>query len=75
MHLYLITLCTQDPSILKIEEKFKKHDLFSFHHVNPDKMLKIIENIHSKKATQQGDIPVRIIKESNSIFQKFYRNI
>ena len=36
---------------------------FSFYHVNPDKMLKIIENTDSKKATQQGDIPVRIIKE------------
>ena len=30
------------PSILKIKEKFKKHDLFSFYHVNPGKMLKII---------------------------------
>ena len=33
------------PSILKIKEKFKKHDLFSFYHDNPDKMLNIIENI------------------------------
>ena len=26
-------------------------------------MLKILQNIDSKKATQQGDIPVGIIKE------------
>ena len=57
------------PSILKIKEQLKKEDLFSFYHVNPDKMLKIIENIDSKKATQHGDIPVRIIK---SFSQKFY---
>ena len=75
MHLYLMTLCTQRPSILKIEEKFKKHDFFSFYHVNPDKMLKIIENIDSKKATQQGDIPVRIIKENKFNFSKVLSEI
>ena len=58
------------PSILKIKEKFKKHDLFSFYHVNPDKMLKIIENIDSKKATQQDVIPVGIIKENKFTFSK-----
>ena len=58
------------PSILKIKEKFKKHDVFSFYRVNPDKMLKIIGNIDSKKATQQGDIPVRIIKENKFTFSK-----
>ena len=39
------------PSILKIKDKVKKHDLFPFYHVNPDKMLKILQNIDSKKAT------------------------
>ena len=63
------------PSILKIKEKLKKHDLFSFYHVNPDKMLKIIENINSKKATQQGDIPVRIIKENKFPFSKVLSEI
>ena len=33
-------------------------------------MLKIIENIGSKKATQQADIPVRIIKENKFTFSK-----
>ena len=58
------------PSILKIKEKVKKHDLFPFYHVNPDKMLNILQNIDSKKATQQGDIPVRIMKESKFTFFK-----
>ena len=31
------------PSILKIKEKVKKHDLFSFYHINPNKMLKILQ--------------------------------
>ena len=63
------------PSILKIKEQLKKDDLFSFYHVNPDKMLKIIENIDSKKATQHGDIPVRIIKENKFIFSKVLSEI
>ena len=50
------------PSILKIKEKVKKHDIFSFYHVNPPKKLKILQDIESKKATQQGDIPIRIVK-------------
>ena len=63
------------PSILKIKEQLKKSDLFSFYHVNPDKMLKIIENIDSKKATQHGDIPVRMIKENKFIFSKVLSEI
>ena len=58
------------PIILKIKEKVKKHELFSFYHVNPYKMLNIFQNIDSKKATQQGDIPVRIIKENKFTFSK-----
>ena len=37
------------PSIFKIKEKLKKHDLFSFYPVDPNKMLKIIENIDLKR--------------------------
>ena len=33
-------------------------------------MLKILQSIDSKKTTQQGDIPVRIIKENKFIFSK-----
>ena len=38
-------------------------------------MLKIIENNDSKKATQQGDIPVRIIKENKFNFSKVLSEI
>ena len=57
------------PSIIKIKETVKKYDLFSYH-TNPDKMLKILQNIVSKKATQQGDIQVRIITENKFNFSK-----
>ena len=36
-------------------------------------MFKILENIFSKKATQKGDILVRIQKKkTNLLYQKFY---
>ena len=38
-------------------------------------MLKIIENIDSKKATKQGDIPVRIMKENKFTFSKVLSEI
>ena len=38
-------------------------------------MLKIIENIDCKKAFQQGDIPVRIIKENKFTFSKVLSQI
>ena len=57
-------------SIVIIKEKVKKHDLFSFYHVNPNKMLTILQNIDPKKATHQGDIPVRIIDENKFTFSK-----
>ena len=38
-------------------------------------MLKIIENIDSEKAAQQGDIPVRVIKENKLTFSKVLAEI
>ena len=53
------------PSFLKIKEKVnKKMTFFLFIMLTPDKMLKIVQNIDCKNSTQQGEIPVRIIKES-----------
>ena len=43
---------------------------FSFYQVNPDKISEILQNIDSEKATQQDDIPVRIIKENKYTFSK-----
>ena len=48
---------------------------FSFYHVKRDKMLKIIENIDPKKATQLGEITVRIIQEDKFTFSKVLSKI
>ena len=40
---------------LKLRKRSKNMTFFSFYHVNPDKMLKILQNIDSKKASQEGE--------------------
>ena len=49
------------PSILEIKEKVKKYDQI--------RLLRLLGL--PNKTTQQSDIPVRIIKKTNSHFQKF----
>ena len=54
-------------SILKIKEKVKKN---MKNLVNPEKMFKILQNVDSKKATQQCDMPVRIMQETKFTLSK-----
>ena len=53
------------------EKMVKKYDLFSFYHVNTNKMLKFLQIIDSKKATHQDNIPARIITENKFTFSRF----
>ena len=41
---------------------------FSFDLINPECISKIINNLDSSKATQQGDIPKKVIKDNKDIF-------
>ena len=63
------------PSIHKIKQMIRKNYLFGFHHEDCDKMLAVLQNLDCKKATQQGDIPVIIIKENKFAFSQFLSQI
>ena len=39
--------------------------------INPECISKIINNLDTSKATQQGDIPTKIIKDNKDIFSYF----
>ena len=39
--------------------------------INPEFIGKIINNLDISKATQQGDIPTKIIKDNKDIFSHF----
>ena len=41
---------------------------FSFDLINPECISKIINNLDSSKATQQGDIPTKVIKDNKDNF-------
>ena len=41
---------------------------FSFDLINPECISKIINNLDSSKATQQDDIPTKIIKDNKELF-------
>ena len=56
--------CKKHPSIPKIKEMIRKMTFFYLHHKDCDKMLNILQTLDHKKASQQGDIPVRIMKEN-----------
>ena len=39
--------------------------------INPESISKIINNLDTSKATQQGDIPTKIIKDNKDLFPYF----
>ena len=56
------------PSIKVIRENIDTTNNFSFDLINPECMSKIINNLDTSKATQQGDIPTKIIKDNKDLF-------
>jgi len=77
-----ISKTTQKDSVLQSVEMFAKHpsiisikdrmetlkSTFSFNYINEDQLFQEIQNLDSKKASHQNDIPVKIIKENIETF-------
>ena len=64
------------PSILRIKNYMKEKDLyFSFEFVDKPKISKEINKLNKKKACQEHDIPVKLIKSNKDLFSHFiYHN-
>ena len=60
-----------NPSIKVIRENIDTTKNFSFDLINPECISKIINKLDTSKATQQGDIPTKIIKDNKDIFSYF----
>ena len=58
------------PSILAIRERKKAQINFCFKEVSIEEIQKEILNLNNKKASQNSDIPTKIIKENSDIFEK-----
>ena len=59
------------PSIKVIWENIDATNNFSFDLIIPGCRSKIINNLDTSKATQQGDIPTKIIKHNKDLFSYF----
>ena len=59
------------PSIKVRRENIDATKNFSFDLINPECMSKIINNLDTSKATQQGDIPTKIIKYNKDLSSYF----
>ena len=64
------------PSILRIKNYMKEKDLnFSFEFVDKPNISKEINQLNGKKAYQEHDIPVKLIKSNKDLFSHFiYHN-
>ena len=63
-------------SIIMIKNKKKNDQSFSFGPVAYDDVLKIVNTLETAKASQQSDIPTKILKQNSDYFAEyFYENI
>ena len=63
------------PSIAKINNISTTDQTFSFQHVSREEIQKEIANLNPTKASQDNDIPTRIIKENSDILCEFIYNV
>ena len=63
-------------SIIMIKNKKKNDQSFSFGPVTYDDVLKKVNTLDTAKASQQSDIPTKILKQNSDYFAEyFYKNI
>ena len=60
---------SKHPSLLNIKKRMGNiSPKFKFQYVDQNQISKEIQNLNSKKAMQQNDIPVKLLKENNDSF-------
>ena len=60
------------PSIVMIKTKKKIDQCFSFGRVTYDDVLKKANNLGTAKASQQSDIPTKILKQNSDYFAEYF---
>ena len=60
------------PSIIMIKNKRKAYQGFSFGPVTYDDILKKTNNLDTAKASQQSDIPTKILKQNSDYFTGYF---
>ena len=60
------------PSVIKIKEKIDKQLKFSFTAVQYEDILKKIKSLKVSKASQESDIPTKVLLENSEFFASFF---
>ena len=58
-------------SILVIKRRIESDPVFTFNYITKEDVIKEIKNLNASKASQEDDIPTKIIKEDSDIFSNF----
>ena len=59
----------QHPSILKIRKHIRVENYFDFKHIDDKKkMAEVLKDLNAKKAKQENDIPIKLIKDNIELF-------
>ena len=60
---------------MAIKRRIKSGPAFTFNHIIKKDVIKEVKNLDASKASQEDDIPTKIIKEDSDIFSNFmYQN-
>ena len=70
--LHCIDKFRDHPSIVKIKENRNDRSNFSFQVIYEKDIRAIIQNMNPNKASQENDIPVKIMKENIDLFSHFF---
>ena len=55
-------------SILKIKKQIRIENYFDIKHIDDKKMAEILKDLNVKKAKQENDIPIKLIKKNIDLF-------
>ena len=66
--------CRNHPSIIAIQNKCKDKGGFSFIKVDQKQIEKEILEVDVNKASQNSDIPIKVLKEKTDTFSNFLSN-
>ena len=56
---------------MAIKRKIKSGPVFTFNHITKEDDIKETKNLDASKASEEDDIPTKIIKENSDIFSNF----
>ena len=59
-------------SVLEIKRQTKSDTVFTFNHITKEDVIKEIKNLDTSKASQEDDIPPKMIKETLIFFPILY---